>query len=141
MAAAGRQRPERPGKGSGATETGQGRPEGRRARRAERGEKSCYWRPRPAYLAVVLHVVAQADEAGLKLLGPQRAAVVLVRGRPGVGEGPGSHAEGGRGEGDTWGEGNTELEGTWLGGGQGWARTGVGAVWCEGAGKGMLFHL
>lgn len=35
------------------------------------------------YLPVVLHVVAQADEAGLELLGPQRPAMVL----PGPSEG------------------------------------------------------
>lgn len=66
-----------------------------------------HWGPGGAYLPVILHVVAQADEAGLEFLWPQRPAVVL----PGVqrqvcmgwcgeqastevGEGPGLHAEG-----------------------------------------------
>lgn len=70
-----------------------------------------------AYLPVILHIVAQADEAGLELLRPQRPAVVLPGGRPWRpgpaerwGEGPGSRAEG-RGRG-THGGGNTQLEGT-----------------------------
>lgn len=39
-----------------------------------------HWGPGGAYLPVILHVVAQADEAGLEFLWPQRPAVVL----PGV---------------------------------------------------------
>lgn len=65
------------------------------------------WGPGDAYLPVILHIVAQADEAGLELLWPQRPAVVLpgvqrqvCKGRRGNqaaqrwGEGPGLHAEG-----------------------------------------------
>lgn len=61
--------------------------------------------PQGAYLPVVLHVVAQADEAGLELLRPQGPAMVLPGGHPRqateVGEGPG-HMQW-AGEEDTWG--------------------------------------
>jgi hypothetical protein len=65
-----------------------------------------------AYLPVILHVVAQADEAGLELLGPQSPTMVLpeppkagVRGWCGdqateMGEGPGHMQRAGE---DTWG--------------------------------------
>lgn len=85
-----------------------GRPEGGEAeRRRERKRRAVNatvrWGPGGAYLPVILHVVAQADEAGLELLRPQRPAVVLPasEGRYAQGaarrwgEGPGSHAEGG----------------------------------------------
>ena len=57
---------------------------GREDREKERERRAVnatvLWGPGNAYLPVILHVVAQADEAGLELLRPQRPAVVL----PGV---------------------------------------------------------
>ena len=123
--------PKRPGKGKGSRET-RGRKEARepmrwhtvagggmarvgRQRRGERERRAVnamvHWGPGDAYLPVILHIVAQADEAGLEFLWPQRPAVVLpgvqrqvCKGRRGNqaaqrwGEGPGLHAEGrGRG--------------------------------------------
>lgn len=75
-------------------------------------------------LPVVLHVVAQADEAGLELLRPQRPAVVLpaasggrcARGVGGVETRPAEAGPGagvtcrGQGRGTHGGKGNTELE-------------------------------
>lgn len=119
------------------------------------------WGPGGAYLPVILHVVAQADEAGLEFLWPQCPAVVLpgvqrqvCKGRCGkqasteMGEGPGLHAEG-RGQGETHvGEGNTvrsdvDKAMAWDSWGRwrvrvAWrafrglgARTGRGAEWCR----------
>lgn len=78
--------------------------------------------PGGAYLPVILHVVAQADEAGLELLRPQCPAVVLpgvrrqvCKGRYGdqasaeVGRGVRVTCRG-QGGGEHMGEGNTELE-------------------------------
>lgn len=87
---------------------------GRQRRRERRAVNAMvHWGPGGAYLPVILHVVAQADEAGLEFLWPQRPAVVLpgvqrqvCKGRCGkqagteVGEGPGLFAEG-RGMGET----------------------------------------
>lgn len=83
---------------------GWGDREGERERRAVNA--MVRWGPGGAYLPVILHVVAQADEAGLEFLRPQRPAVVLpvskgrcarggVESRPAQRwEGPGLHAEG-----------------------------------------------
>lgn len=82
------------------------------------------WGPGCAYLPVILHVVAQADEAGLEFLWPQRPAVVLPVSegrcaRGGVETRP--HRGGERGQGymqragggEHMEEGNTELEVMW----------------------------
>ena len=96
--------------------------EGERERRAVNA--TVRWGPGGAYLPVVLHVVAQADEAGLELLRPQRPAVVLpaasggrcARGVGGVETRPAEAGPGagvtcrGQGRGTHGGKGNTELE-------------------------------
>lgn len=107
---------------------GMARGRGDREKEREK-EKSSYnatvrWGPGGAYLPVILHVVAQADEAGLELLWPQRPAVVLPASEGRCAQGavwrPGRHQGRERGpghvqrvgEGDTRGR-ETQLEVTW----------------------------